>query len=187
MSSESAKSARKALLNSAVGKAKEVAGALLNKGSLAKEGQLRQAEARAHKTAGTTEAIADARGEQAMNDLAEAHERGREDRRVAAREAGAEEQAAEEDRRRQRAQAEERANAERRAGETAVQRRAEDEVGEAVSQTRSEFREADREEASAAEQARQAKQRAEAEEQAARRERAEAERLDSTSGEDRKR
>jgi uncharacterized protein YjbJ (UPF0337 family) len=187
MSTESAKSARKGLLNSAVGKAKEVAGALLNKDSLVKEGQLRQAEARAHKEAGTTEAIAEARGEQAVDDLAEAHERGREDLRVAARQAGAKEQAAEQDRQRQRAQAEERAEAERRAGETSVQRRAANEVGEAVSETRSQIREADRDEGRASERGRQARRRADAEEQAARRERVAAERLDPTSGGERTR
>jgi uncharacterized protein YjbJ (UPF0337 family) len=187
MSTESAKSARKGMLNAAVGKAKEVAGALLNKDSLAKEGQLRQAEARAYKEAGATEAVAEAQGEQAVDDLGEAQKQAREERRIAAQQAGAKEQAAEQDRQRQRAQAEERADAERRAGEAAVQRRAGNEVGEAVSQTRSEIREADRDEARAAEQARQAEQRADAEEQAARRERAEAARPDSTSGEERTR
>ena len=67
--------ARKGLIDSVKGKAKEVAGALTGNDSLTAEGQLEQTQAKERKDASTAEALADAEAEQA---------------RVAAREAGIE-------------------------------------------------------------------------------------------------
>src|SRR6476469_7218108 len=55
-----AEEARKGLLASVTGKAKEVAGAVLGNDSLAAEGQLQQAEAAARKDASLQDAVAQA-------------------------------------------------------------------------------------------------------------------------------
>jgi uncharacterized protein YjbJ (UPF0337 family) len=55
-----AEDARKDLIASVRGKAKEVAGVILKNDSLTAEGQLEQAQAKAHKEASSAEALADA-------------------------------------------------------------------------------------------------------------------------------
>ncbi|HTK62806.1 MAG TPA: CsbD family protein [Pseudonocardia sp.] len=183
MSGDNAEAARKGLLHSAAGKAKEVAGAILNNDSLAKEGRLQQAEAQASKQAGTAEAVAEVRSEQAVEELGQVHEQARENRRMAAEEADAAREQAERDRRRERAQADDLAERRRRAGQAMAHERTADEIHGAVGDTRSEILDVDQEEAQALERQRRAQQVAAAEEQAARRERATASRLDSTTGE----
>jgi uncharacterized protein YjbJ (UPF0337 family) len=69
MSNDKAAEARKGLLGSVTGKAKEVAGAVSGKDDLVEEGQLQQVEARHRKDAVADEAIADAKREEAGQEL----------------------------------------------------------------------------------------------------------------------
>lgn len=69
---EKADEARKGLIDSIKGKAKEIAGAVTGNDSLTAEGQLEQAEARARREADTTEAVADAESESAADLLSSA-------------------------------------------------------------------------------------------------------------------
>src|SRR5688572_3064434 len=66
---DKAAEARKGLLGSVTGKAKEVAGAVSGKDDLVEEGQLQQVEARHRKDAVADEAIADAKREEAGQEL----------------------------------------------------------------------------------------------------------------------
>ena len=63
--------ARKGLIDSIKGKAKEVVGAVTGNDSLTAEGQLEQTQAHERKQANATEAIADAQAEQAHTEHAE--------------------------------------------------------------------------------------------------------------------
>jgi uncharacterized protein YjbJ (UPF0337 family) len=69
---EKADEARKGLIDSIKGKAKEIAGAVTGNDSLTAEGQLEQAEARARREANTIEAVADAEAESATGLLSSA-------------------------------------------------------------------------------------------------------------------
>ena len=69
---DKADQARKGLLDSIKGKAKEVAGAVLGNDSLTAEGQLDQAQAQERKEANSVEAVADAEAAQARAEAAEA-------------------------------------------------------------------------------------------------------------------
>lgn len=69
---EKADEARKGLIDSIKGKAKEIAGAMTGNDSLTAEGQLEQTEARARKEAGVIEAVADAEAESATDLLYQA-------------------------------------------------------------------------------------------------------------------
>ena len=71
MSNDKAAQAREGLLDSVAGKAKEVAGAVTGKDHLVEEGQLQQEEARNRKAAVADEAIADAKREEATQELRE--------------------------------------------------------------------------------------------------------------------
>src|SRR5687768_15787570 len=64
-----AEEARKGLLGSLAGKAKEVAGAVIGNDSLTAEGQLQQAEAHARKDAATKDAVAQAEAQEATAKL----------------------------------------------------------------------------------------------------------------------
>ena len=77
---EKAGEARKGLVDSVKGKAKEFLGAVSNNDSLTAEGQLEQAQARERKHANTVEAVADAESEQALAQAAEVRQRGAEER-----------------------------------------------------------------------------------------------------------
>ncbi|MUL74573.1 CsbD family protein [Mycolicibacterium sp. CBMA 226] len=70
---EKADEARKGLIDSVKGKAKEIAGAVTGNDSLTAEGQLEQAEARARKEANAIEAVADAEAQSASDLLSQAH------------------------------------------------------------------------------------------------------------------
>jgi uncharacterized protein YjbJ (UPF0337 family) len=93
VSDDKAAEARKALLDSAVGKAKVVAGAVTGKDELTEEGQLQQADAQARKDANSREAVADARAGEATEELRERTQDAAEDKRAAYVDAGRQEQA----------------------------------------------------------------------------------------------
>ena len=69
MSNDKAAQAREGLVDSIAGKAKEVAGAVSGRGDLVEEGQLQQAEARNRKSALADEAIADAKRQEATQEM----------------------------------------------------------------------------------------------------------------------
>ena len=69
MSDDKAAEARKGLVGTVTGKAKEVAGAVSGNDDLVEEGQLQQVEARHRKDAIADEAIADAKREEAGQEL----------------------------------------------------------------------------------------------------------------------
>ena len=71
MSNDRSAEAREGLLDSVAGKAKEVAGAVTGKDDLVQEGQLQQAGARNRKAAVADEAVADAKGREATQNVAE--------------------------------------------------------------------------------------------------------------------
>jgi uncharacterized protein YjbJ (UPF0337 family) len=93
MSDDKAADARKGLLDSVVGKAKEVAGAVTGKDELTEEGQLQQADAQARKDANSREAVADARAREATEELRERTQDAAADKRTAYVDAGRQEQA----------------------------------------------------------------------------------------------
>ena len=74
---DAAGGARKALFDSVAGKAKEVAGAVTGKDELVEEGQLQQAAARHRKDAVTEDALADAKRDDAAQELRETTPGGR--------------------------------------------------------------------------------------------------------------
>ena len=73
---DKADQARKGLIDSMKGKAKEVAGAVLGNDSLTAEGQLERTQAQERKEANSVEAVADAEAAQARGDIAEATQEG---------------------------------------------------------------------------------------------------------------
>ncbi len=75
--------ARKGLVDSIAGKAKEFAGALAGKDELTEEGQLQQADARARREANSEQAIADAQSRQAAEHLAQEQEHAAAEQRTA--------------------------------------------------------------------------------------------------------
>ncbi|KMO84085.1 CsbD family protein [Mycolicibacterium chubuense] len=90
---EKADQARKGLIDSVKGKAKEFVGAVTNNDSLTAEGQLEQTQARERKHANTVEAVADAEAEQARTEAADALRQGAQERRAVNAEAAAAEKA----------------------------------------------------------------------------------------------
>ena len=71
MTGDRAGEAREGLFDSVAGKAKEVAGAVSGKDDLVEEGQLQQAEARKRRAAVAEEAVADAKRDEAAQELRE--------------------------------------------------------------------------------------------------------------------
>ena len=69
---DKADEARRGLIDSVKGKAKEVVGAVTGNDSLTAEGQLEQTQAHERKEANATEAVAEAQAKQARDDAAEA-------------------------------------------------------------------------------------------------------------------
>jgi uncharacterized protein YjbJ (UPF0337 family) len=69
---DKADQARKGLIDSVKGKAKEIAGAVTGNDSLTAEGQLEQVQAKERKEANAVEAVADAEAAQARQEAAEA-------------------------------------------------------------------------------------------------------------------
>lgn len=85
--------ARKGLIDSVKGKAKEVFGAVTGNESLTAEGQLEQTQAAERKEANSVEAVADAEAEQARRQAAEVQTAGASERAAVAKEAAAVENA----------------------------------------------------------------------------------------------
>ena len=85
--------ARKGLVDSIMGKAKEVVGAVTGNDSLTAEGQLKQTQARERKEANTVEAVADAEAAQAQAEATEAKVRGAQARLAVSTETAAAENA----------------------------------------------------------------------------------------------
>lgn len=75
--------ARRGLIDSVKGKAKEVVGAVTGNDSLTAEGQLEQTQAHERKEANTTEAVAEAQAKQAQEDVAEVRAEGAQQRLAA--------------------------------------------------------------------------------------------------------
>ena len=73
---DKADQARKGLIDSVKGKAKEVTGAVFGNDSLTAEGQLEQTQAQERKEANTVDAVADARGRASPRRRAEASWKG---------------------------------------------------------------------------------------------------------------
>jgi uncharacterized protein YjbJ (UPF0337 family) len=90
---QKADQARKGLVDSVKGKAKEVVGALTGNDSLTAEGQLEQTQAHARKEANSVEAVADAEAEQARGQAAEARIEGARERSAVNAETAVTEQA----------------------------------------------------------------------------------------------
>jgi uncharacterized protein YjbJ (UPF0337 family) len=86
--------ARKGLIDSVKGKAKEVAGAVTGNDSLTAEGQLEQAQAEERKEANAVEAVADAEAKQAQAEATEAKVEGAQERIAVNTETAAAENAA---------------------------------------------------------------------------------------------
>jgi uncharacterized protein YjbJ (UPF0337 family) len=74
--------ARKGLIDSVKGRAKEIAGALTHNDSLTAEGQLEQTQAKERKEANSVEAVADAEAEQAHSEATEARAEGAQQRMI---------------------------------------------------------------------------------------------------------
>jgi uncharacterized protein YjbJ (UPF0337 family) len=85
-----ASEARKGLIDSVKGKAKEVVGAVTGNDSLTAEGQLEQEQARERKEANTVDAIADAEAQEARQQAADAVKEGLQERRSVAAQTEAE-------------------------------------------------------------------------------------------------
>lgn len=169
--------ARKGLLGSLAGKAKEVAGAVLGNDSLAAEGQLQQAEAQTRKDASAREAVAEAEAAEAAQKLA-AERAAADSQRIAAEAAAAQRV---DDTVRQAEVQEQIVEAEVQRDETMAKRaaelEAEQELQRTTAQAQAQLAQADQIEANARREREQEAARAEVAEQAAARARAEADRL----------
>lgn len=87
---DKADQARKGLIDSVKGKAKEIAGAVIGNDSLTAEGQLEQAQAEERKKANSIQAVADAEAAQAESEAAEARAAGVQERTAVSAEAAIE-------------------------------------------------------------------------------------------------
>lgn len=87
MSENMADQARKGLIDSVKGKAKEIAGAVTGNDSLTAEGQLEQTQAQERKEANSVAAVADAEAAQALADAKEAKLEGAQERSAVSAEA----------------------------------------------------------------------------------------------------
>src|SRR5690242_6005992 len=104
---EKADEARKGLVGSIKGKAKEVVGAVIKNDELTASGQVELEEARKRKEAGRLESVADAETAEAEAQLAEAKWEGAEKRAAVSEEARAQQDAIRQDQAQQKHQAEE--------------------------------------------------------------------------------
>jgi uncharacterized protein YjbJ (UPF0337 family) len=129
MSDDNAAQAREGLLDSVKGKAKEVAGAVSGNDDLVVEGQLQQAEARNRKAALAGEAVADAKREEAAQELRETSRVAAEQRGAARVQADREKSLIEDQRQGEHAVAATEADKQEAAGREAAERRA-DELAE---------------------------------------------------------
>jgi uncharacterized protein YjbJ (UPF0337 family) len=125
MSNDKASEAREGLFDSVTGKAKEVAGAVSGKDDLVEEGQLQQAEAANRKAAVADEAIAEAKREEAAQELREANREAAEEKGEARVQAQREESTVERQREGEHAVAARGADQQEAAGRDAAERQAE--------------------------------------------------------------
>lgn len=134
--------ARRGLIDSVKGKAKEVFGAVTGNESLTAEGQLEQTQAHERKEANAAEAVAEAQAKQARDDAAEARAEGAQQRVAAnAQAVAAEESIAARDAAQKRA-AEQAARQRATAAKTQAELDAQHEMARAKAEERAEVREA---------------------------------------------
>jgi uncharacterized protein YjbJ (UPF0337 family) len=124
MSNDKASEAREGLFDSVTGKAKEVAGAVSGKDDLVEEGQLQQTEAANRKAAVAEDAVADAKREEAAQELREANREAAEDKGAARVQAQREESVVEQQREGEHAVAAKDADRQEVAGRAAAERQA---------------------------------------------------------------
>ena len=125
MSNDKASEAREGLFDSVTGKAKEVVGAVSGKDDLVEEGQLQQAEAANRKAAVADDAIAEAKREEAAQELREANSEAAEEKGEARVQAQHEESSVERQREGEHAVAAKSADQQEAAGREAAERQAE--------------------------------------------------------------
>ena len=124
MGNDKAAQSREGLIDSVTGKAKEVAGAVSGKDDLVEEGQLQQTEAANRKAAVAEDAIADAKREEAAQELGEANREAAEDKGAARVQAQREESTVEQQREGEHAVAAKDAEQQEAAGRAAAERQA---------------------------------------------------------------
>ena len=124
MGNDKAAQSREGLIDSVTGKAKEVAGAVSGKDDLVEEGQLQQTEASNRKAAVAEDAIADAKREEAAQELGEANREAAEDKGAARVQAQREESSVEQQREGEHAVAANDAEQQEAAGREAAERQA---------------------------------------------------------------
>lgn len=134
--------ARRGLIDSVKGKAKEVFGAVTGNESLTAEGQLEQTQAHERKEANATEAVAEAQARQARDDAAEAKVQGAQQRIAANAQAVAAEESIEAQEAAQKRAAEQAARQRATAAATQAEVNAQQEVQRAKADERAEIREA---------------------------------------------
>ncbi|MDT4983917.1 MAG: hypothetical protein QOF95_1407 [Pseudonocardiales bacterium] len=147
---DTAHEARKGLLDSIAGKAKEVAGALAGNDTLAEEGQLQQADAAARREANSQDAIADAETTHATDELREQQQVAADERRDAYERAGEQQRAVQDGVAAERTQAEIAAQRQERAARAAADAAATREVHQHVAEAQSIRSDADAAERAAA-------------------------------------
>ncbi|MCY7401264.1 MAG: hypothetical protein LH477_09935 [Nocardioides sp.] len=129
MSKDTSAQARKGLLDSVAGKAKEVAGAVTGKDDLVEEGQLQQSGASTRRAAIADEAVADAKRKEAVQELRETDREAGKEKKAARDQAEHEESVVDGQRAGEHATAERDAERQEAEGREAAERRA-DEVAE---------------------------------------------------------
>ncbi|UXA04777.1 CsbD family protein [Mycobacterium sp. SMC-2] len=132
--------ARRGLIDSVKGKAKEVFGAVTGNESLTAEGQLEQTQAHERKEANATEAVAEAQAKQAQDAAAEAKAEGAQQRVAANAQAVAAEQSIEAQEAAQKRAAEEAARQRATAAKTQAEFDAQREAQRAKAEERAEIR-----------------------------------------------
>ncbi|CQD16669.1 CsbD family protein [Mycobacterium europaeum] len=137
--------ARRGLIDSVKGKAKEVFGAVTGNESLTAEGQLEQTQAHERKEANAMEAVAEAQAKQARNDAAEARVEGARQRIAANAQAVSTEESIEAREAAQKRAAEQTARQRETAAKTQAELDAQREVQRAKADERAEIRDASEE------------------------------------------
>ena len=131
MANDNAAQAREGMMDNLAGKAKEVAGAVTGRDDLVEEGPLQQAEAKHRKEAVADDALAEAKREEATDDLVDVNREANEQERAARAQADREKAAAEQDRAREQSEADRAAQRQEAAAEPAAEAQ-----GDAVAETR---------------------------------------------------
>ena len=168
MSIDKAAEAREGLFDSVTGKAKEMAGAVSGNDQLVEEGQLQQAEADKRKGAVADEAVADAKRQEAAQEVREHTRETAELKQQARVEAAREESEVEAQRKADQAAAEREAQLQEAAGREAAEERADDLAESRIQEATAVAADAaDTEKRAAAEQQRLQREAAAAEQQAA--------------------